>query len=164
MPALLRCTLLQSAQPAQAAHDKIEVRAYVNDTCIIADEPFFLPVSGNPADQATRAKFLPLLGLVVGKLAELFINHEIQSIGRPHESRRRAQGHALRAAKQMNLYRADFAPAPALRINAKLGCMTIVAANFKPEPADCTAEYVPKELSREIAGPAAKRVEDLENR
>jgi len=35
-------------------------------------------VNKDAADQTT-AKFLPLLGLVVGKLAELFINHEIQA-------------------------------------------------------------------------------------
>jgi len=46
---------------------------------------------------------------------------------------------------------------------AKLGCMTIVAARFKPEPADCSAEYLPKELSRRYEGTAAKRVEDVEN-
>src|SRR5260370_33248198 len=51
--------------------------------------------------------------------------------------------------RQKNLYRVDFRPAPSLGINAKLGCMTIVAARFKPEPADCSAEYLPKELSRD---------------
>src|SRR5450432_3462939 len=78
-PAVALCaSLLQ--QPALAAKDSVSVRAYVNETCIIADEPYFVPAAP-PKDgeaQAT-AKFLPLLGLVVGKLAELFINHEIQS-------------------------------------------------------------------------------------
>src|ERR1700727_2800131 len=60
--------------------DSVAVGVFVNDPCIIAEEPFFLPVAPpkDGSDQAT-AKFLPLLGLVVGKLAELFINHEIQS-------------------------------------------------------------------------------------
>ena len=31
----------------EPANDKIEVRAYVNDTCIIADEPYFIPVTAN---------------------------------------------------------------------------------------------------------------------
>jgi hypothetical protein len=150
------CLLVLGASAAHAArdsaHDKIEVRAYVSDACIVADEPYFIPVSPNK-DGADQAKFLPLIGLVVGKLAELFINHEIQA------SVSRMQGRASRkdthyaVRRQMNLYRATFEPAPGLGINSKLGCMTIVAAGtFKPEPADCTAEYVPKELAKESVG------------
>ena len=55
-------------QSAFAAKDKdpVAVRAYVNESCIIADEPFFLPAPPpkDGTDQAT-AKFLPLLGLVI---------------------------------------------------------------------------------------------------
>jgi hypothetical protein len=138
---------------AYAAKDNVIVRAYVNDTCIIADEPFFLPVAPSPAgtDQST-AKFLPLIGLVVGKLAELFINHEIQSSANHYKSGVARKDTRYAMTKQMYLYRADFEPAPALSINAKLGCMTIVAGNFKPDATDCTSAYAPKELTRESAG------------
>jgi hypothetical protein len=139
---------MQAAQAAEAAHDKVDVRAYVDDKCIIADEPYFLPVSANGSDQA-NAKFLPLLGLIVGKLAELFINHEIESSAERMKSRAARKDTRYAVSKQMDLYRADLSPAPVLRINAKLGCMTIVAADFKPDPADCSAQYMPKELSRE---------------
>jgi hypothetical protein len=139
---------MQAVRAAEAVHDKIDVRAYVNDSCMIADEPYFLPVIGNGSDQAT-AKFLPLIGLIVGKLAELFINHEIESQANRMKSRAARKDTRYAVSKQMNLYRADLSPAPVLRINATLGCMTIVAASFKPDPADCTAQYVPKELSRE---------------
>ncbi|HEV7614457.1 MAG TPA: hypothetical protein VGO37_21445 [Steroidobacteraceae bacterium] len=139
-----------AAQAAQAAHDNFEVRAYVDDACIVADEPYFLPATGNKdaPDQST-AKFLPLLGLVVGKLAELFINHAIQASADRIKSNAVRKDTRYAVTRQMNLYRVDFQPGPVLGINAKLGCMTIVAASFKPEPADCTAEYVPKELSSE---------------
>jgi hypothetical protein len=139
---------MQAAPAAEAAHDKVDVRAYVDDSCIIADEPYFLPVTGNGSDQSTE-KFLPLIGLIVGKLAELFINHEIESSADRMKSRAARKDTRYAVSKQMNLYRADFQPALALRINAKLGCMTIVAANFEPDPTQCTAQYVPKELSRE---------------
>ena len=135
------------AAAAERPHD-VEVRAFVNDTCVIADEPYFLPATKNDAD-GDRAKFLPLLGLVIGKLAELFINHEIQA------SAERMKEHAARkdthyaVSRHMNLYRVDFEPAPNLSINARLGCMTIVAADFKPEPATCAADYIPKEISRD---------------
>jgi hypothetical protein len=143
--ALCLSLLRVQAQAAPAPHENVDVRAYVNDTCIVADEPFFLPLSG---DQAT-AKFLPLIGLIVGKLAELFINHELQASADRIKSGAARKDTRYAVTRQMNLYRAEFQPAPTLRINSKLGCMTIVAASFKPEPADCTAEYLPKELSRE---------------
>ena len=145
------CLCLLNAPPAgaaQASHDDAAVRAYVDDACIIADEPYFLPVNKDAADPAT-ARFLPLIGLVVGKLAELFINHEIQASADRMKSGAARKDTRYAMIRQMNLYRADFQPAPSLGINAKLGCMTIVAASFKPEPADCSAEYRPKELAPE---------------
>ena len=51
--------------------------------------------------------------------------------------------------REMNLYRAEFQPEPVVRLNARIGCMTIVAARFMPPTADCTAAYVPKQLTRE---------------
>lgn len=147
------CLSLLQMQVAFAAKDTLAVRAYVNDTCIIADEPFFLPAAPpkDGSEQAT-AKFLPLLGLVVGKLAELFINHEIQSSANRYKAGVARKDTRYAATRQMNLYRADFEPAPALSINAKLGCMTIVAANFKPDATECTAAYVPKELAKASVG------------
>jgi hypothetical protein len=137
--------LLQAAPAAQPAHDSVEVRAFVNDACIVADEPFFIPAHENK--DGTTDKFLPLIGLLVGKLAELFINHEIQSSADKIKSRAARKDTHYAVTRQMNLYRVDFQPAPVLAINATLGCMTIVAASFKPEPAQCTAEYQPKELT-----------------
>jgi hypothetical protein len=149
------CVSLLQTQVALAAKDKenVAVRAYVNDACIIADEPFFLPVAPpkDGSDQAS-AKFLPLLGLVVGKLAELFINHEIQSSANRYKAGVARKDTRYAASQQMNLYRADFEPAPSLEINANIGCMTIVAAEFKPDAADCTAAYVPKNLSKDSVG------------
>jgi len=135
-----------SVGAAPAAKGNVEVRAYVDDACIVADEPYFILKDAN--DQA-NAKFLPLLGLLVGKLAELFINHEIESSANKMKSAAARKDTRYAVSRQMNLYRVDFQPTPALRINAKLGCMTIVAATFKPEPVNCTAEYLPKELSHD---------------
>jgi len=148
------CALLAPAAHAarEAPRDAVEVRAYVNESCVIADEPWFVPAeAGNDAGQT--AKFLPLIGIVVGKLTELYINHEVQgSVGviKAGASRKDTR-YAMR--RQMNLYRATLDPAPNLAINADLGCMTIVAADsFKPESADCKSEYHPKELARDSAG------------
>jgi hypothetical protein len=150
---LVLCLSLLQMQAAFAAKDAVAVRAYVNDACIIADEPFFLPAAPpkDGADQAT-AKFLPLLGLVIGKLAELFINKEIQSSANRYKAGAARKDTRYAVSRQMNLYRAEFEPAPVLEINARLGCMTIVAANFKPDAADCTAAYVPKALAKDSVG------------
>jgi hypothetical protein len=133
-----------------AARDKVEVRAFVNDSCIVADEPYFLPASSDK-EAGDQAKFLPLLGLVIGKLAELFINHEIQAFADRMKSHAARKDTHYAVSRHMNLYRVDFQPAPVLAINAKLGCMTIVAASFRPEPATCTAQYEPRELARQSA-------------
>jgi hypothetical protein len=155
--AFLASISLLQFQPALAAKEKqkdgVAVQAFVNDSCIIADEPFFLPAAPpkDGSDQAS-AKFLPLLGLVIGKLAELFINHEIQASANRYKANVARKDTRYAASKQMNLYRAEFEPAPALEINAHLGCMTIVAAVFKPDAADCTAAYLPKTLAKDSIG------------
>lgn len=133
------------------AAKQVELRAYVNEACIVADEPFFI-ADADKADADQRAKFLPLLGLVVGKLAELFINHEIQASVNGLKARAARKDTRYAAGKQMNLYRVDFAPEPAISLNARLGCMTIVAAAFAPDTTDCTASYVPKALAPESRG------------
>jgi hypothetical protein len=144
------CLSLLHAQVALAAKETVSVRAYVNDTCIIADEPFFVPVApAQDGDAQNNAKFLPLLGLVVGKLAELFINHEIQSKANQYKSGVARKDTRYAVTEQMNLYRVDFNPTPALSINARLGCMTIVAGTFKPQASNCSAAYIPKELSKD---------------
>ena len=91
-------------------------------------------------------KFLPLLGVVIGKLAELFINHEIQGKAKQMKSAADRKDTRYATTNEMNLYRADLQAAPVVRINGRLGCMTIVAARLKPEGTDCTAAYVPKQL------------------
>ena len=105
----LALALLQAqlAPAALAAKDAVDVRAYVNDACIVADEPYFLPAN---ADE--RAKFLPLIGLVIGKLAELFINHEIQSKANQMKSGAARKDTRYAVTHEMNLYRAEFDPCP----------------------------------------------------
>jgi hypothetical protein len=146
---VLVLSLLQ-VHAAGAAQSEVDIRAYVNDTCIVADEPYLLPPAStlDAADQAT-ARPLPLLGIVVGKLAELLINHLIKASADKVRSGAVREDTRYAASKEMNLYRADFQPAPAISLNSKLGCMTIVAAKFAPESTQCAGDYVPKELTRE---------------
>jgi hypothetical protein len=143
----LALSLLQ-INPVHASAGDPEIRAVVNDTCIIADEPYLMPAP-DPNDSAEQTKFFPLIGLVVGKLVELLINHVVSN-STAHikaDAARKDTRYAMTA--QMNLYRAEFQPAPAVRLNAKLGCMTIVAAKFMPPNTSCSAAYQPKQLTRE---------------
>jgi hypothetical protein len=135
--------------PVQAAGDEPEIRAFVNDTCIVADEPYLMPPPdpNAAADQSTR--FFPLIGLVVGKLTEMLINHIISSSNAHIKADAARKDTRYAMTSEMNLYRAEFEPEPTLRLNAKLGCMTIVAAKFMPAATDCSAAYVPKQLTRE---------------
>jgi hypothetical protein len=131
----------------------VVVRAFVNDTCIIADEPFYMPVTPpKDGDSQARAKFLPLLGLVVGKLAELYINNKIKNSANHYKAGVARKDTRYAMSSEMNLYRAEFEPVPSLVLNASLGCMTIVAGTFKPEATDCVQAYVPKTLSPDSVG------------
>jgi hypothetical protein len=146
---LLQVDLLQ-INPALAASDDPEVRAFVNDSCIVADEPYLMPPPDpdHPADQTTE-KFFPLIGMVVGELAQMLITH-IVGASTAHirtDAARKDTRYAV--TDQMNLYRADLAPEPVLHLNANLGCMTIVAARFLPGNPQCSAAYIPRQLSRE---------------
>lgn len=142
--------LLGSPRDARGAGDAVDLHAYVNDACIVADEPFYLAAEAVPrsADGMTP-KILPLLGLVVGKLAELFINHEIDARANQIKSKAVRKDTRYALSREMNLYRADTRSSPALGINARLGCLTIVAAKLLPANLACTTAYVPKQLDKD---------------
>jgi hypothetical protein len=138
---------------ARAAPDHVDLHVYVADSCIVADEPYFVPEAPTPETaNAETPKFLPLLGVVVGKVAELWINHEIQGSANKFKARAARKDTRYALTKEANLYRADLQAAPVLEINSKLGCMTIVAAKIKPEASDCRSAYVPKGLAPESMG------------
>jgi len=129
---------------ANAAQD-VEVHAFVNDTCIIADEPFYVPQS--PGSE--NAKFLPIIAAIVGQLASVFIHHEADVAAGKMKAQAARKDTRYAMVRQMNLYRADLLPAPVVRLNANLGCMTIVAGSLEPESTDCKAAYVPKTVTPE---------------
>jgi hypothetical protein len=143
----LACALLLALLlPAQgvAMEAPVELRAFVNDSCIVADEPFYLPEQAG--DSATKSA--ALVAIIVGKIAEALISRVVKaSAGRVSTSVARKDTRYA-AAKEMNLYRADLVPRPTLNLNAQLGCMTIVAGRFAADSVTCTADYVPRTLER----------------
>jgi hypothetical protein len=145
---LLGLAVFGPAGHANQAQD-VEVHAFVNDSCIIADEPYYVPAS--PGSTGGNAKFLPLIGVIVGQLASLFIHHEADVAAAKMKAQAARKDTRYAMVRQMNLYRADLQPAPVLRLNANLGCMTIVAGNLEPESTDCRATYIPKTVTAETA-------------
>ncbi len=135
---------------ARAAADSPQIHVFVNDACIVADEAYFIPKEvSKDGTEVMTPKFLPLIGLVIGKLVEMFISSEMKSGANAIKARAERKDTRYAFTRQVNLYRADLKTAPTLSINSKLGCMTIVAANLKPEGTSCTADYIPKTLTRE---------------
>lgn len=127
-----------------AAAPPPEVRAYVNDSCIVADEPLYAP------DQAgvSSERALPLIGIVVGKLAELMLQSAVKATAGKITARARKDT-KYAVAKQINLFRADLDPVPSLNLNARLGCMTIVAGRFQADNVECAAQYEPRTVDRD---------------
>ncbi len=145
--ALLCLAVFSPAGEAAKAAQNVEVHAFVNDSCIIADEPFYVPQSPGAAGQ--NARFLPLIGAVVGQLASLFIHHEMDVASGKIKAGASRKDTRYAMVRQMNLYRADLLPAPVLRLNANLGCMTVVAGNLEPDSTDCKGSYLPKTVTPE---------------
>ncbi len=145
--ALIAVLIHDGIPEAAAAAEPVPIQAFVTEHCIVADEPFYFP-QGEPSTgpDGARAKFLPLIGLVAGKLVELFINHETgASAGRVKATgERKDTRYAM--TRTMNLYRANLEGTPVPVINAELGCMTIVAAKLLPATTSCKAAYVPRTL------------------
>jgi hypothetical protein len=151
-PPLALCAGLALLQnlPAHAEQPHVDLHVYVNDTCIIADEPFFVPEAKNAdGSEQMTPKFLPLIAVLISKFTELLINHEIQGQANQIKTGAARKDTHYALTKAMNLYRADLDGPPALSVNSKLGCMTILAAKLKPDGTDCTKLYIPKELAKE---------------
>jgi hypothetical protein len=150
---LLILALLQMSPAHGADRGQVNLHVYVNDACIVADEPYFLPVTpSKDGSETIMPKFLPLVGLIIGRLAEVLITHEIQGSANRIKARAARKDTHYAMTREMNLYRADLQSAPTLNVNARLGCMTILAADLKPDGTTCTDAYVPKELAKESIG------------
>jgi hypothetical protein len=127
---------------AKPAAPTPELRAFVNESCVVADEPWLVPAEKLGDDQTSRAG--PLIVLAVSKLAEVLVSHTVKATaGRISADAARKDTHYA-FARDTNLYRVDFTPQPQLVLNGRLGCITLVAATFAATPG-CQVQYQPKE-------------------
>lgn len=142
-----------------------EQRAYMNESCIVSDEPYYLAVEDN--SQIVRS--LPLAGIIVGKLVNAFVNGAVKVTAGGLDAISQHKDMHYLAANNVNLYRASLADSPGYRINAQLACATVVVAGFQPDGSDCTDRYIPRELpediglSDDLAESASRQDETVEN-
>jgi len=121
----------------------VKSRAFINSSCIIADEPFLVPETADD----TSARMAPLLGYIVSKLANVLITSAIDSMAGEIGKRGGRKDTEYVTANNVNLYVADLSGEPQVRLNPEFRCATIVAGEFQPSTYDCTDEYVPREVS-----------------
>lgn len=119
-----------------------EIRAFMGESCVIADEPYLLQVG--PHDQVERS--ISLSGLVVSKLGQALLKGFVRATSSQLGAFSRSKDMYYVAAKDFNLYRATLYDSPSAELNANLGCATVVAARFEPDNVDCTHLYDPKVL------------------
>lgn len=127
-----------------AKSEEVEARAVLNSECVLADEPYYVPdATGVPRD-----KSLSMLGIVVGKVAEVMIQHALRMV----VAKWRTRGIETWSARlpPTDLYLAKLDPAPELELNDQLGCLTIITGDFEPESTDCSAQYEPRTITPEI--------------
>jgi len=121
----------------------VQSRAYINSSCIIADEPFLVPETVDD----TSARMAPMVGFIVAKLANVLISGAIDGMAGEIDKRGRRKDTEYVTANNVNLYVADLSGEPQVRLNPEFRCATIVAGEIQPSAYDCTDEYIPREVS-----------------
>ncbi|NCF23328.1 MAG: hypothetical protein GWP60_02215 [Gammaproteobacteria bacterium] len=131
-------------RPADAANlpPGVEIRAFLNDTCIVSDEPYYLP----PFEDEQVEKGLELPGVIVGKAAFALLNGIIMITGSALENLSRQKDLHYVAAYDFDLYQVSLDESPSYSLNDSLSCVTVVVASFEPPDADCMHRYVPKQV------------------
>ena len=124
----------------------VESRAYINGSCIVADEPFLLPEAADD----TSARMAPVFGVFAAKVANALISGVIQGVSGGLDKRGARKDTEYVTANNVNLFAADLSSEPRVRLNPQFRCATIVAGEIQPSAYDCTTEYVPKEVSEEF--------------
>ena len=114
----------------------------MNESCIVSDEPYLLQLTQiHPVERS-----LSLAGLVVSKLGQTLMSGLVHATSSQLGAFSKSKDMYYVAAKDFNLYRTALYDSPKYELNQKLGCATIVAAEFESGNVDCTHLYVPKVL------------------
>lgn len=120
----------------------VEIRAFLNDTCIVSDEPYYLP----PFEDGQVEKAFELPGIVIGKAAYALLNSIVKITASALENLSGQKDLHYVAAYDFDLYHVSFDESPSYLLNDRLSCVTVVAAGFEPMGADCMHRYIPKQV------------------
>jgi hypothetical protein len=142
----LICVALVLAIVPTDSYAAVESRAYINETCIIADEPYLLPETADD----TSARMAPMFGVIAGKVANALVSGIIQGVSGRLDKRGARKDTEYISANNVNLFAADLSGEPRFLLNPQFGCATIVAGEIQPSAYECSTEYVPKELPEEF--------------
>jgi len=121
-----------------------EWRAYINSSCVVADEPFLIPESDDDAADRSALFF----GAIATKLAGALMSVAVDGAVGGHQAGARKESKFV-TAEDFNLYLADLSESPAAVVTPRMGCFTVVAGAFADDSVDCTGNYVPREVSPE---------------
>jgi hypothetical protein len=138
--------LVAAVAPTDSYAAKIESRAYINSSCIIADEPFLLPES----DADTSARMAPLFGALAAKLANTLISGIISGVAGGIDKRGARKNTEYVTANNVNLFAVDLSGEPFIILNPQFGCATIVTGEIHPSAYDCKSEYIPRDIPVEF--------------
>jgi hypothetical protein len=125
----------------------VETRVFLNDSCVIADEPVVV-------EDFDASKGLFSAG-IASSVAQTIISSVVRGVAGAIRTSGRGKNHVYEAEQDVYLYQADFAKSPNAELNLRLACVTIVSGYFDAENNDCTAEYMPAILTMSEVGTGA---------
>ncbi len=125
-----------------------ELRVFLNENCVVADEPIVIP-------DAVASKGMPYGPLIVSDAGQAVIRVLVKGIamGLAKISSRRDYNYT--ASEELYLYNVNFDIQPQPQLNSSLSCMTLVAGSFERRGADCVADYEPLVLTDAAAANAS---------
>lgn len=132
-----------------------EIRAYLNESCVVADEPYYQPQS----EDGQHDKAFALSGAIVGKFAYALLNGAFKLSAKGLGNMSSQKDMYFVSAYDFDMYRASLDESPVYGLNGQLSCVTVVAANFEPTGTDCTQRYQPRTLPAGVT-----ESEDLESK
>jgi hypothetical protein len=87
---------------------------------------------------------LSVAGVIVGELAHTLLSGSVNATVAQLGAMSKPRDMHYVAARDFNLYRATLSESPIYELNPKLGCATVVAAEFEAKNVECTQYYNPR--------------------
>jgi hypothetical protein len=122
--------------PAAAVAANADFRLYLNESCIVADEPIV-------AANVDPSKALNWAGLLVSNPGQAILTGLVRGIAKAIGNSAARKEFVRGADRDLYLYAAtaerNMQPTP----SGELGCMTVVSGIFNDDPAGCVEDYQP---------------------